>query len=165
MPAAFSSITQAHPHDLPRLFEVWESSARATHAFLTAAEIDSLIPLVKAELANFSPIHCLRDDDGQVIAMLGVAASSIEMLFVHASHRSQGAGRTLVDFAVRELRADRVDVNEQNGAAIGFYQHMGFRQAGRSPLDSAGRPFPILHMALPKPAAGPASARPGARSR
>jgi putative acetyltransferase len=152
MPAAISNITQAHQPDLPRLFEVWESSARATHAFLTEADIGSLIPLVKAELASFSPIHCLRDDGGQVLAMLGVAASSIEMLFVHAGHRGQGAGRTLVEFAVHELHADRVDVNEQNGSAIGFYQQMGFRQTGRSPLDAGGRPFPILHMALPKPA-------------
>ncbi|MFU6774762.1 GNAT family N-acetyltransferase, partial [Pseudomonas aeruginosa] len=41
-----------------------------------------------------------------------------------------------------------VDVNEQNPQACGFYRHYGFRQTGRSATDSAGRPFPLLHMSL-----------------
>jgi ribosomal protein S18 acetylase RimI-like enzyme len=48
------------------------------------------------------------------------------------------------------LHADSVDVNENEGndQAIGFYRHLGFRQIGRSPVDPAGNPFPILHLAL-----------------
>lgn len=40
-------------------------------------------------------------------------------------------------------------MNEQNPQAVGFYLHYGFVQTGRSPLDGEGRPFPLLHMALP----------------
>lgn len=143
---AFSRITQATERDLPRLFEVWESSVRATHAFLTESDIQTLIPLVKAELAAFSPIHCLRDDDGEPFAILGVEGSRIEMLFVHADWRGSGAGRRLMEFSIQALGADSVDVNEDNGQAIGFYQHLGFRKTGRTPLDPFG--FPILHMSL-----------------
>jgi putative acetyltransferase len=42
-----------------------------------------------------------------------------------------------------------VDVNEQNPAAVGFYEAVGFVVVGRSPLDDAGRPFPLLHMRRP----------------
>ena len=42
-----------------------------------------------------------------------------------------------------------VDVNEQNPAAVGFYEAVGFAVVGRSPLDDAGRPFPLLHMRRP----------------
>jgi putative acetyltransferase len=42
-----------------------------------------------------------------------------------------------------------VDVNEQNPQATAFYQHYGFVQTGRSPLDGEGRPLPLLHMNLP----------------
>ena len=35
-----------------------------------------------------------------------------------------------------------VDVNEQNPAARGFYQALGFTVVGRSPLDDDDRPFP-----------------------
>ena len=39
-------------------------------------------------------------------------------------------------------------MNEQNPQAAGFYEHMGFVVEGRSPVDDAGRPFPLLHMRL-----------------
>lgn len=40
-----------------------------------------------------------------------------------------------------------VDVNEQNPAVLHFYEALGFRVQGRSPVDGAGRPFPLLHLA------------------
>jgi len=82
--SVFRAITKTNEQDLPRLFQVWESSVRATHAFLTGADIQSLIRLVKTELANCKPIYCLRGVDGRLFAFLGVAGSKIEMLFVHA---------------------------------------------------------------------------------
>lgn len=141
-------ISQASADDLPCLFEVWETSVRATHDFLSEAAIDGLKPLVRELLANFSPLHCLRDDAGRPYAFIGVANGTIEMLFVHPDHRGTGAGRTLVTFAVATAGARKVDVNEQNRQAAGFYAHLGFRIMGRSPLDPFGNPYPILHLEL-----------------
>ncbi len=45
-------------------------------------------------------------------------------------------------------------VDEQNEQAVGFYLKMGFEVAGRSELDSTGKPFPLLHMALARGAGG-----------
>ena len=148
MTEAFQGVTRTHEADLPRLFEVWESSVRATHTFLTEADIQSLVPLVKDILAQFSPIYCLRDAEGAVLAFLGVENSRIEMLFVHPDHRGAGAGKILVEYAIQALGANQVDVNEQNEQAVGFYEHLGFRRIGRSPLDSSGNPFPLLHLEL-----------------
>jgi putative acetyltransferase len=149
MRATFDAISKCTEADQPRLFEVWESSVRATHAFLAENDIQLLIPLTRAELAKFSPIYCLRDSAGELYAFLGASEASIEMLFVHGSYRGAGAGRLLTEFAVRVLHATRVDVNEENEQAIGFYRHLGFRQTGRSSLDSSGNPFPLLHLELP----------------
>lgn len=149
MSLSFSIITRAAARDVPRLLEVWESSVRATHTFLREDAIESYIPQVRAELANLSPIHCLRSRSGEVYAFLGVAGQKIEMLFVHADHQGFGAGRLLTEFAIKVLHADSVDVNEQNDSAVGFYHYLGFDRVGRSPHDSRGNPFPILHMALP----------------
>ena len=145
---ALSTISFAGDRDFPRIFEVWESSVRATHLFLTEADIQFLIPLVKAGLAEFGPIHCLRDREGQVFAFLGVHGAKVEMLFVHGDHRGRGAGRLLAEYAIQFLGANEVDVNEQNGQALGFYLRLGFHPMGRSPLDPSGKPFPILHLAL-----------------
>lgn len=149
MSLADPAISTATEADLPRLFEVWESSVRATHAFLTPADLDRLIPLVRQGLAHFAPIHCLRDSRGEAYAFLGVEQARIEMLFVHAAHRGQGAGRRLARFAIERLGATQVDVNEQNPLAIGFYEHLGFRTFARSEFDASGHPFPILHLQLP----------------
>ncbi|ROS69598.1 acetyltransferase (GNAT) family protein [Vibrio crassostreae] len=54
----------------------------------------------------------------------------------------------LLQHAIEQLAATKVDVNEQNPQAVGFYQHMGFKIESRSPLDDMGKPFPILHMTL-----------------
>lgn len=141
-------VSKVDVPDLPRVFDVWLASVRATHTFLSEADIQSLIPVVKEGLSHFGPIHCLRDHAGEVFAFLGVDQSKVEMLFVHPESRGTGAGRALMAYAVRVLGATSVDVNEQNPQAIGFYQHIGFEQIGRSPLDSSGNPFPIVHMQL-----------------
>ncbi|MGY0625916.1 MAG: GNAT family N-acetyltransferase, partial [Paraglaciecola chathamensis] len=44
--------------------------------------------------------------------------------------------------------ATKVDVNEQNPKALGFYQRIGFKVVGRSELDGQGKPYPLLHLAL-----------------
>lgn len=50
----------------------------------------------------------------------------------------------------KNLEVKKVDVNEQNEQALGFYEHHGFKTIGRSELDASGKPYPILHMALKK---------------
>jgi putative acetyltransferase len=143
------AITPVTRSDRKRLFEVWESSVRATHDFLSEADMRFYSPLVHKTLKIYQIIHCVRDENGDVIGFIGTDETRIDMLFVHADQRGKGIGTALMEHAMRELRADEVDVNEQNPAAVGFYQHFGFKVVGRSPLDGTGKPFPILHMALP----------------
>ena len=164
LPSAFRAITKTNEQDLPRLFEVWESSVRASHSFLTEVDIQSLIPLVKHELADFKPIYCLRAGDGNLFAFLGVAGFKIEMLFVHPGNRGSGAGRLLSEFAIKVLHASSVDVNEQNYQAIGFYRHLGFRRTGRSPLDPAGESISDLASGIAASATSPSDCQAGQRS-
>jgi putative acetyltransferase len=142
------TISVAADADRARLMEVWEASVRATHHFLTESDLEVIIPLAREELARIAPIYCLRDASGSVYGFTSVADSKIEMLFVDPSHRGNGAGRRLVEYAITKLGASLVDVNEQNDLAIGFYERLGFRVIDRAALDPQGLPFPILHMAL-----------------
>ena len=70
------------------------------------------------------------------------------MLFIDNDSRGKGIGKQLILYAINEQHATKVDVNEQNAQAVGFYEHMGFRTVTRSELDSEGKPYPILHMQL-----------------
>ena len=55
-----------------------------------------------------------------------------------------------IHYAVTQLNAFLVDVNEQNSQGVGFYKHLGFKVISRSPLDGNGNPFPVLHMSRDK---------------
>ncbi|MDE6366423.1 MAG: GNAT family N-acetyltransferase, partial [Muribaculaceae bacterium] len=86
-------------------------------------------------------------DSGSLTGFVGLCGLTIEMLFIDAEKRGCGYGSLLIDFA-RGKGAVRVDVNEQNTQALGFYLSKGFKVIGRDETDDAGRPYPILHMLL-----------------
>ncbi len=141
-------ITAIEAEDLPRIVEVWEASVRATHHFLTEADIQYIKSLVEDDLAQIETLLGMRDGDGQVIGFIGVEGDEVAALFIHPDWRGKGVGRRLFSYAVETLGATRVDVNEQNDQAVGFYRRMGFEVVGRSPVDGLGQPFPLLHMRL-----------------
>lgn len=138
------------PTDLERadLVALWERSVRATHLFLGEEGILRLRPLV-AEVLGSEAVEwwVLVDDDGALLGFTGLTDHTIEGLFLDPSHRGKGGGRRLVEFAqARFPGVIKVDVNEQNPEALGFYEALGFRIIGRSPTDDAGRPYPLLHL-------------------
>jgi putative acetyltransferase len=140
------------------LLDVWLRSVRATHTFVTEEDIQSFIPLVRDYLASDQSEFCvLSSDSGAVMGFMGMAGSKIEAMFLAPEFLRHGGGRLLVRHA-RALRGElTVDVNEQNPAACRFYEACGFVVEGRSELDDAGRPYPLLHMRLaaPHPSAEP----------
>lgn len=90
----------------------------------------------------------VRDPRGSIAGFIGTYAEKIEMLFIRPDCRGKKIGKTLVEYAIATLGASKVDVNEQNMKATGFYLHMGFRVLKRSELDAMGKPYPLLHMEL-----------------
>ena len=139
------TIEAATPDDFDELIEVWESSVRATHDFLNENDILSLKPLIRNEYFQAVAIFCVRQND-KIVGFMGLSDDKIEMLFIRPENRGQGIGKKLIELAVNEKNIEKVDVNEQNPQAVGFYEHMGFKTFKRNPTDSQGRPFPILEM-------------------
>ncbi len=138
------------PEDLPRLVEVWEAAVRATHHFLPEADIQLFKSMIQEGLLGAVELACARDAQGLLLGFAGVAEQKLEALFVHPSWHGQGIGRRLVEHAVRRMDAAAVDVNEQNPQAVAFYLRMGFEVVGRSETDSLGKPYPLVHLSLPK---------------
>jgi putative acetyltransferase len=149
-------IRRAAPDDRDALLDIWLRSVRATHTFLTAEDIRSLLPLVRDYLASGEPeFWVLCSDAGAVMGFMGLSGGKIDAMFLAPEHLRRGGGRRLVRHA-RELKGElTVDVNEQNPDACRFYEACGFVVEGRSETDEAGRPFPLLHLRLP--AAAPAT--------
>lgn len=131
---------------IDKIVEVWESAVRATHDFLSEKDIVQLRPLVRQALPEVEKLFCIFGPDVSVIGFMGINGDKLEMLFVDPAFRGKGFGKKLAGYAVNELKVRFVDVNEQNPAAAGFYEHIGFKAYKRSALDGQGNPFPILHM-------------------
>nr|WP_065241972.1 acetyltransferase [Halomonas elongata] len=134
--------------DRQRLIEIWEASVRATHDFLAEEDIQELKPLILEQYFDAVDLRCARSGDGEILGFCGVHDGNIEMLFISPDARGKGVGAMLADHAIKEQGATKVDVNEQNEQALGFYQHIGFSVTGYSPVDGQGKPYPLLHMAL-----------------
>lgn len=139
-------VRDATAEDWPVLVDVWRSAVDATHDFLAADDRDR----IEAHLASdyFPQVRLAVAVVGErIVGFAGVAGGSLEMLFVHDDFRGRGVGKSLLAWALRQ-GVDRVDVNEQNPQAVGFYLANGFQTVGRSDLDDQGRPYPLLRMAL-----------------
>ncbi|WP_035235910.1 GNAT family N-acetyltransferase [Desulfobacter vibrioformis] len=141
-------IQGATKENYQELISVWESSVRATHDFLPEKKIAELKTVILEQYFDSVDLFCLKNSNEKILGFIGVADSKIEMLFVAPDYIGQKFGQTLTEYAINNLAASKVDVNEQNPNAIGFYHRMGFIQAGRSAFDGMGNPFPLIHMKL-----------------
>ncbi len=140
-------IENATPDDLPQLALIWEAAVRATHHFLGERDIELFRPMVREGYLPSAPKLALaRAGSGRAIGFVGAEADKIEMLFVDPAWHGHGVGRALLMHAVEHWGARRVDVNEQNPGAVGFYHAMGFELESRSERDGLGKPFPLLHL-------------------
>jgi putative acetyltransferase len=128
-----------------QMISVWEKSVRATHHFVSSREVERLKELVKEIDFNSYSVYCLVSED-KVLGFLGVEDNVIESLFLDPDYIGQKFGTKLMDFALNTLKANKVNVNEQNTEAIKFYTKFGFKTYERTKKDSYGNDYPILKM-------------------
>ena len=138
---------QRSPILIGKLLEIWEVSVRASHHFLTEADIVRLTPQAENALRCIETLWVMEDEQ-RPAGFMGVQECKIEMLFLHPDYFRKGWGKMLVERAFRDLHVEYVDVNEQNPDAAKFYMRMGFKTFKRNECDSEGNPFPILEMKL-----------------
>lgn len=141
-------LENINKNDMNDILNVWESSVRATHSFLSENDIVSLKPYVTEGANGISDLLCVRNGNENIIGFMGVQDSKIEMLFISDDYRCNGIGKKFIEYSIDKLGVEFVDVNEQNTQAVGFYEYVGFEVFKRSEFDEQGNPFPILHMKL-----------------
>ncbi|KAA5544894.1 GNAT family N-acetyltransferase [Adhaeribacter rhizoryzae] len=141
-------VESAQAKDYDEMVNIWEASVRATHLFLKEEDILYFKPLIRNQYLKAVTLYCVRNEKGFIEGFIGISEDKIEMLFINPAVQGKGIGKLLTQFAINNLGVSKVDVNEQNHQAVGFYQHLGFKVINRSALDSLGKPYPILSMAL-----------------
>jgi putative acetyltransferase len=141
-------IDKIKKEEYQEVVDVWEASVRATHVFLKEEDIKYFKPLILNTYLDAVDLRCVRNGKEEIIGFSGVADGNLEMLFIHPAVRGNGIGKVLLEYSIIEQKVTKVDVNEDNKQAVGFYEKFGFRTYERSELDSSGKPYPTLHMKL-----------------
>jgi putative acetyltransferase len=136
------------PELLARLLEVWEASVRATHLFLSPAEIEAIKAYVPQALREVPHLVTAEEEPGFPVGFMGIDGQRLEMLFLSPEERGKGLGRKLLQYGMDRYQVRELAVNEQNPQARGFYERMGFRVVKRRSTDEQGGPYPLLYMRL-----------------
>lgn len=135
---------------IDQLTDVWEASVRATHHFLTGAEIERIRAYVPQALRDAAYLIVAENGNGEPVAFMGLNGTRLEMLFIAPAERGAGLGRRLIEYGIRQYALNETTVNEQNTQAAGFYRHMGFEPYRRTEFDEEGGPYLLLYMRLKK---------------
>lgn len=142
-----TNITKASFKDYDQIMAVWESSVKATHDFLKQEDFEYYKHTIPNNYLPNLDVYVLRTDN-KIVGFMSVSEGNLEMLFIAGDLRGKGYGRTLLEYAIQNLNASKVDVNEQNTQAVEFYKQVGFEVVGRTDKDSEGSDYPILKMEL-----------------
>ncbi|MBB3696862.1 GNAT family N-acetyltransferase [Flammeovirga yaeyamensis] len=140
------SIKGIDKSEYQETIEVWEASVRATHDFISEEDIQTYKPLILNQYFDVVELRSIRDENNKILGFSGVAEQNIEMLFIDPAYRGKGLGKILLNHCIEVLDCYKVDVNEQNTQAVGFYLKMNFKTVRRSEVDGEGKLYPLLHM-------------------
>lgn len=141
-------VEERTPLLIRQLLELWEESVKATHLFLSEAEIEIIKKYIPQALNETPHLIVLENEQGLPAAFMGIDGQKLEMLFVSSSARGKGLGKKLLRYGIKGYSVNELTVNEQNPLAIGFYEHLGFRVYKRTDHDEQGNQYPLLYMKL-----------------
>lgn len=130
-----------------QVLSVWEKSVLATHHFLSREDFIIIKNLLYKLDLNLFEIYCLTDNS-RIAGFIALSGQKIEMLFLSPEYIGLGLGKRLIRFAVSDLEANLIDVNEQNTRALQFYRKAGFEVFERTDTDDLGKNYPLLRMKL-----------------
>ena len=85
-------------------------------------------------------------DDGVVKGIIRISGSEIVKLYVEPQFQSGGIGAKLLEFAVKEKKADRLWALEYNKRGIAFYQRNGFELTGEKMIEDEWVPLVKLEL-------------------
>lgn len=130
------------------LLVIWEDSVRATHLFLSDAEVKQIREYVPQALQGVEHLIVAENEAGKPVAFMGTENRRLEMLFLASAERGKGLGKQLLQYGIQNYGIREVTVNEQNPQAVGFYEHLGFETYKRTECDEEGNPYLLLYMKL-----------------
>ncbi|HQW83014.1 MAG TPA: GNAT family N-acetyltransferase [Ferruginibacter sp.] len=142
-------LSKVTKEEYPAMLQLWEASVRATHHFLTNDNILELKNIIITQnVFDLVDVFVARNEQNKIIGIMGLHEDQLAMLFVAPDFIGKGVGKMLIQYALAEHNIKKVEVNEQNPAAISFYEKFGFKEVSRTEMDAYGNPYPIIKMEI-----------------
>lgn len=131
-------IRKYQEHDIETVVSVWRRASELAHPFLTEAFLDQ-------EDGNMRNIYLayaetwVMEVGGAVVGFIALIENEIGGLFLDPEFHGQGLGRALVDKAVAEKGALKVEVFKENVIGRRFYDAYGFRGSEEFVHEASGQ--------------------------
>jgi putative acetyltransferase len=100
-----TEISHRTPALLEQLLEIWERSVRATHTFLSEAEILRIREYVPCALSQTPCLVTAELTPCRPVAFMGLDRENLEMLFVAPEARGQGDWGTAGPLGNRDIQS------------------------------------------------------------
>ncbi len=134
-------IRKAARDDLSRVAEIYVFNNRINYFPIFGDESYSfgemqVVPLIENYFSKdevFTNLYVY--DDGIIRGFFLMDGTEIVKLFVDPCLQSRGVGGRLIEYAIKELRADHLWTLEKNTRAVSFYQRHGFHPTGSKKLE------------------------------
>ncbi len=103
-------VQERTPELLENLLNIWEDSVRATHLFLSDAEIKKIKEYVPEAMRGVEHLILAQNDAEQPVAFMGTEKGRLEMLFLSPAERGKGLGKQLLRYGIRNYGIQEVTV-------------------------------------------------------
>lgn len=110
--------------DLDQVAEIWLTANLQAHGFISSEYWRGNQALVK-ELLLQAEVY-VHEKGGVILGFVGLDGAYIEGIFVTEEARSQGVGKSLLDFLKAKKLELHLNVYQKNNRAIRFYEREGF---------------------------------------
>lgn len=129
-------IRKYEKKDIGRVMEIWLAANLDAHGFIRGSYWRECLPQAAEAIAG-AEVY-VAEKNGVIIGFIGLCGGYIEGIFVDGGYRSQGAGKSLLDFAKGLYPKLTLCVYEKNTRAEEFYQREGFRPVRKKPDITTG---------------------------
>jgi len=131
-------IREFRADDIDSIMQLWLETNIQAHSFINQKYWQDNFVAVKEEIPKATVY--VYEQDGQILAFIGLAGDYIAGLFVSKNFQSKGVGKLLLDYSKSKHNELTLRVYEKNNRALKFYLREKFLLLESDTDENTGEP-------------------------